>query len=154
MIKRVPWLRRLKKADLEAPLRLPMAVGPVTNGEAWWPDSPRKALIRKLVLEKAEEVSRREGIDRREFMASACGMATTLYMINAVNGCATSHGERASGSAAGSGSPDGGMAGAGNPASAGAGSASAGRPGLDPTLHDRDAGRSHAAAGSPAAGGG
>jgi predicted TIM-barrel fold metal-dependent hydrolase len=61
----------------------------VSNGEGWWPDSARKRLIRKLVNEKAEEVSRREGIDRRDFMASACGMATTLYMINMINGCAS-----------------------------------------------------------------
>lgn len=86
-IKRLPWLRMLKKTDPEPPLRLPIACGPMSNGEAWWPDSPRKALIRKLVNEKAEEVSRLHNIDRREFMASACGMATTLYMINLVNGC-------------------------------------------------------------------
>jgi hypothetical protein len=89
MIKRLPWLRRLKKTDIEAPLRLPIACGPVSNGEGWWPDSPRKQLIRKLVNEKAAEISRREGVDRREFMASACGMATTLYMINLVNGCSS-----------------------------------------------------------------
>jgi hypothetical protein len=89
VIKRVPWFRRLKKSGAEVPLRLPIACGPVSNGEGWWPDSPRKKLIRKLVNEKAEEISRREGIDRREFMASACGMATTLYMINMVNGCAS-----------------------------------------------------------------
>ena len=82
MIKRLPWLRSRKKTDPEVPLRLPIACGP---------DSARKRLIRKLVHEKAEEVSRREGIDRREFMASACGMATTLYMINLVNGCASQH---------------------------------------------------------------
>jgi predicted TIM-barrel fold metal-dependent hydrolase len=87
VIKRLPWLRKVKKNDPEAPLRLPIACGPVSNGEGWWPDSPRKKLIRQLVIEKADEVSRREGIDRREFMASACGMATSLYMINMVNGC-------------------------------------------------------------------
>ena len=87
MIKRVPWFRRLTKKEIEPPVRLPMAVGPVSNGEAWWPDSPRKKLIRKLVLDKAEEISRKEGVDRREFLASSCGMATTLYMINLVNGC-------------------------------------------------------------------
>ncbi|MDD9934494.1 MAG: amidohydrolase family protein [Myxococcales bacterium] len=87
MIKRLPWLRNLKKTDPEPPLRLPIACGPLSNGEGWWPDSARKKLIRKLVNERAEEVSRREGIDRREFMASACGMATTLFMINVVNGC-------------------------------------------------------------------
>jgi hypothetical protein len=94
MIKRLPWFRNLKKTDPEPPLRLPIACGPVSNGEGWWPDSARKRLIRKLVNDKAEEVSRREGIDRREFMASACGMATTLYMINMVNGC--SSGKKAS----------------------------------------------------------
>lgn len=88
MIKRLPWLRSRKKTDPEVPVRLPIACGPLSNGEGYWPDSPRKRLIRKLVLDKAEEVSRKEGCDRREFLASACGMATTLYMINMVNGCA------------------------------------------------------------------
>ena len=41
-------------------------------------------------MEKADEVSRRAGMDRREFLASACGMATTLYAINLVGGCARS----------------------------------------------------------------
>jgi uncharacterized protein len=89
MIKRLPWLRSLKKTDPEPPVRLPIACGPVSNGEGWWPDSARKRLIRKLVLDKAEEVSRRHGVDRREFLASACGMATSLYMINLVNGCSS-----------------------------------------------------------------
>jgi uncharacterized protein len=88
MIKRLPWLRSRKKTQPEVPERLPIACGPLSNGEGYWPDSPRKALIRKLVMEKADEVSRKEGCDRREFLASACGMATTLYMINLVNGCA------------------------------------------------------------------
>src|SRR6187431_2295919 len=87
MIKRLPWLRNRKKTEPEPPVRLPIACGPVSNGEAWWPDTPRKALIRKLVLEKADEQARRHNVDRREFLASSCGMATTLYMINMVNGC-------------------------------------------------------------------
>jgi len=125
MIKRIPWLRRLKKSELEAPLRLPMAVGPLTNGEGWWPDSPRKQLIRKLVIEKADEVSRREGIDRREFLASACGMATTLYMINVVNGCA---GDKDSPSG-NSGPRDGGMEGSGKGGKGGSSGGSAGKAG-------------------------
>ncbi|HMI91220.1 MAG TPA: hypothetical protein VK509_07640 [Polyangiales bacterium] len=88
MIKRLPWLRKRKKTEAEIPERLPIACGPLSNGEGYWPDSPRKALIRKLVMEKADEFARKEGCDRREFLASACGMATTLYMINVVNGCA------------------------------------------------------------------
>src|SRR5262245_39671694 len=89
MIKRLPWLRNRKKTEPEVPVRLPIACGPVSNGEAWWPDTPRKALIRKLVLEKADEAARKHNVDRREFLASSCGMATTLYMINLVNGCSS-----------------------------------------------------------------
>lgn len=88
-IKRLPWLRKRKKTEPEPPVRLPIACGPMSNGEAWWPDTPRKQLIRKLVLEKADEQARRHNVDRREFLASSCGMATTLYMINLVNGCAS-----------------------------------------------------------------
>ena len=123
MIKRLPWLRNLKKTDPEVPLRLPMVVGAMSNGEGWWPDSARKRLIRKLVNEKAEEVSRREGIDRREFMASACGMATTLYMINMVNGC--SSGKKGDSNVMGGGSGGGASgsgAGGGAAGSTGAGS--------------------------------
>ena len=86
-MKRLPWLRKRRKTDSEPPVRLPIACGPVSNGEGWWPDSKRKRLIRKLVLEKAGDLARRHNVDRREFMASSCGMATTLYMINLVNGC-------------------------------------------------------------------
>ena len=87
MIKRLPWLRMLKKTDPEPPLRLPIAAGSITNGEGWWPDTRRKKLLRKMVIDHATEVSRKHGIDRREFMASSCGMATTLFMINVLNGC-------------------------------------------------------------------
>src|SRR5687768_3879505 len=81
-IKRLPWLRMLKKTDPEPPVRLPIAAGPLSNGEGWWPDTARKRLIRKLVLEKAEIGARMHGVDRREFLASSCGMATTLFVIN------------------------------------------------------------------------
>ena len=126
MIKRLPWLRRLKKTDIEPPLRLPIACGPLSNGEGWWPDSARKKLIRKLVNEKAEEVARKEGVDRREFMASACGMATSLYMINLINGC--SSGKSKSGN---------GMLGPGSnvnnsPAGAGGGGGAGGMGGMGP----------------------
>ncbi len=125
-IKRLPWLRMLRKSDPEAPLRLPLVCGPMSNGEAWWPDSPRKKLIRKLVNDKAEEVSRHHNIDRREFMASACGMATTLYMINLVNGCGGDKTGVGGAGAGGTGVGGAGAGGAGAGAGAGAGGAGAG----------------------------
>jgi hypothetical protein len=141
MIKRLPWLRMLKKTDPEPPLRLPIACGSMTNGEVWYPDTPRKALIRKLVMEKAEEVSRRHNVDRREFMASACGMATTLYMINMVNGCGG--GDKPGSNTLG---PAGGGVGAGGgagTATGGAGGGTGGMPGV---------GGSGAGMGTPTAG--
>jgi len=117
VIKRLPWLRNLKKTDPDPPARLPIACGSMTNGEGWWPDTKRKKLIRKLVFEKAEEISRREGVDRREFLASACGMATTLAVINAVNGCAG--GKRPAGMAAPDSASMGGAGGSGGAGGAG-----------------------------------
>ena len=54
MIKRLPWLRDRKKTDPEAPLRLPLEMGAMSNGEGWWPDNPRKQKIRKIVMDIAE----------------------------------------------------------------------------------------------------
>jgi predicted TIM-barrel fold metal-dependent hydrolase len=122
MIKKLPWLRKLKKTDPEPPVQLPIACDAMSNGEGWWPDSPRKQLIRKLVLEKAEEVSRREGVDRREFLASACGMATSLYMINLVNGCSSGK-EKPPGGMAGMSAGSSGNGGSGNGGSGGGGGA-------------------------------
>ncbi len=81
MIERLSWLRRLKKSDPEPPLRLPL------------PLSARGARARRLrahVLERADTVARRQGIDRREFLASACGMAATLQALNLASGCSAS----------------------------------------------------------------
>lgn len=50
----------------------------------------RKRLIGKLMMEQADAVSRHKHIDRREFLASACGVATTLYVSNLVGGCGRS----------------------------------------------------------------
>jgi predicted TIM-barrel fold metal-dependent hydrolase len=125
MIKRLPWLRSLKKTDIDPPVHLPANVGSMTNGEGWWPDNPRKKLIRKLVLEKAEEISRQEGIDRREFLASACGMATTLYMINLVNGCTNTGKDNSLGTSGASG-----MSGAGGSGAGGSGGSGSGGSGM------------------------
>lgn len=142
-IKRLPWLRLLKKTDPEPPLRLPIPCGPMSNGEAWWPDSPRKALIRKLVLEEAEKQARRHNIDRREFLASTAGMATTLYMINLVNGCGG--GKSTPGGGGTTGGPIGG-------AGAGAGAGTAGAGGVPGTGGMVGVGGSAGAAGAPVGG--
>jgi hypothetical protein len=82
----MPWLRQ-RKGSPELPLKPPIELGAISNGEMFRPASPHSERVTRLILEKADEGARRLGIDRREFLASSMGMATTLWAINMVNGC-------------------------------------------------------------------
>jgi hypothetical protein len=53
------------------------------------PETPRDRLVRKLILERADENARRLGLDRRGFLATAMGMATSLWALN-LAGCSSS----------------------------------------------------------------
>jgi predicted TIM-barrel fold metal-dependent hydrolase len=110
---KMPWLRMRKKTDPELPLQPPIHLSPFSNGEVFFEPGPQEKLIRKLILEKAEEGARRHGIDRREFMASTMGMATSLWAVNLVTGCGSSDGGGAAGGSGGVGSGSGGAFGAG-----------------------------------------
>jgi hypothetical protein len=79
------WLRR-KKTDPELPLEPPLHLGPRSNGEHFHTPTPRERRIRELVLRRADWAARKLGIQRREFLASAMGMATSLYAVKLV-GC-------------------------------------------------------------------
>src|SRR5215831_12788236 len=87
-MKRLPWFRLRKKTEPELPVEPPVWLGNRSNGEYFHQQTPREKLIRKLILERAEEGARRLGIDRREFLASSAGMATTLAVFNLV-GCSS-----------------------------------------------------------------
>lgn len=114
----LPWLRRRKKTDAALPLKAPIHLTPFSNGEIFFTPGPRERLVNDLILKKAEEGARRHGIDRREFLASSMGMATSLWAVNVVSGCASHAGEAAgAGGAAGGGF--GGLAGGGSAGRAG-----------------------------------
>lgn len=65
----------------------PINFGTRSNGEFFEAPTEKDALIEKLVLAKAEDNAKRLGIDRRSFLGSAAGMATTLAVVNLVHGC-------------------------------------------------------------------
>ncbi|MDH5673788.1 MAG: amidohydrolase [Myxococcales bacterium] len=90
---RFPWLSLRKKTDPEFPVEPPMWMGSRSNGEYFHQQTSRERLIRKLVLERADESSRKLGMDRREFLASSMGMFTTLAVINQVGGCGGDDGD-------------------------------------------------------------
>jgi len=84
-----PWLKPAKKTDPEIPPITPVRFGNWSNGEIFMPKTAKDELMEKTVLDRAEETSRRLGIDRREFLASSMGMATCLAVINQINGCSS-----------------------------------------------------------------
>jgi predicted TIM-barrel fold metal-dependent hydrolase len=81
------WLKRKSKADPEIPYESPVWLGNMSNGEFFRPQTERDRKVRELVLQRADDFARRKGMDRREFMASSMGMATTLSVLNFAAGC-------------------------------------------------------------------
>jgi predicted TIM-barrel fold metal-dependent hydrolase len=119
------WLHKRKKTEPELPYESPLWLGPISNGEFFAPQTERDRRMRAEILRRCDDNARRVGMDRREFIASAMGMATALSVINLASGCgdeaglmgdnaSINHiGDRAAGpTAAGSGAM-GGAAGAG-----------------------------------------
>jgi hypothetical protein len=80
------WRRR--KCDREPPLKPPIQLGALSNGEMFRCSTPASERAVRMILEKADEGARRLGLDRRDFLASSMGMATSLWVMNAVSGCA------------------------------------------------------------------
>ena len=74
--------------------RLPIKLDPTTNGEfAPVPLEPVHHHARHLAMADATENAKRLGVDRRSFLVSASGVATTLLAMNAAYG-ATAKGGR------------------------------------------------------------
>lgn len=131
-MRKLPWLTRRKKTDPELPLKPPIPfLENYSNGEFLHVQTDRDRLIKRLILERADEKSRRLGIDRRQFLASTMGMATSLSVINLVSGC----GDDVPGGAGGSddGTPGGSGSGSGTGGSGGAGSSGGSGGGYDTT---------------------
>lgn len=84
-----PWINRRRKTDPEIPYETPIWLGSHSNGEYFHFQTDRDRKLRKLILERADDNARRVGLDRRQFMASAMGMATALLAINEVSGCSS-----------------------------------------------------------------
>jgi predicted TIM-barrel fold metal-dependent hydrolase len=79
-----------KKTDPELPMKPPLWMGNHSNGEYFRPATAHDRKLEKFVFRTADEKSRRLGMDRREFLASTMGMATTLWCIQHAAGCSSS----------------------------------------------------------------
>ena len=85
-MQRQPWLKRKKTAP-ELPLEPPIRLGNMSNGEFFHESTPHEQRVRREILRQADEKARKLGVDRREFLASAAGMATSLSVLNLAAGC-------------------------------------------------------------------
>src|SRR5690242_9534987 len=98
-----PWLKLRKKTQAEFPVEPPIWMGNHSNGEYFHPQTKREAAMRKEILRRADEKSRKLGIDRREFLASSAGLFTTMVVINQMGCSSTSDGPPAKPSPGGDG---------------------------------------------------
>jgi len=86
-MKRFPWIHLNKKTQQEIPYDTPIALGDKSNGEFFLEQTPRERQLKKKILETCDEKARYLGMDRRDFIASTMGMATTLSVLNMAAGC-------------------------------------------------------------------
>ncbi len=88
---KLKWIKQ-KKTSQEMPYESPVWLGDLSNGEFFLPQGERERKMRELILQKCDENARRKGMDRREFIASTMGMATTLSVLNFASGCGNKEG--------------------------------------------------------------
>jgi len=76
------WLRKRKKSDPDVEVDTPIDLGHQSNGEFFMHQRPVDRAMREEILRRSGEQARYLGMERREFLASTMGMATTLAVIN------------------------------------------------------------------------
>jgi predicted TIM-barrel fold metal-dependent hydrolase len=82
-----PWMKIRKKTEPELPYEPPIHLGNKSNGEFFHEQTPLERKMRAEILRRGEENARHLGMERREFMASTMGMATSLAVLNMASGC-------------------------------------------------------------------
>ena len=84
---KLKWIKERKKTEPEVPYQPPIWLGDLSNGEFYLPQGDRERKLQELILRRCDENARKKGMDRREFIASTMGMATTLSVLNFAAGC-------------------------------------------------------------------
>ena len=80
--------RPMPKSVTELPVESPIPFHTGCNGEFFPPPpSDRDRRAEELFLRVSQDKARRLGVSRRDFVESACGTATALWVMNVVYGC-------------------------------------------------------------------
>jgi predicted TIM-barrel fold metal-dependent hydrolase len=85
------FIKMRKRSEPDLPDRSPIWLGNNSNGEYFHEQTPYERKLHRMILQKADENARKVGISRRDFLASAMGMATSLWCVNVASGCSSDH---------------------------------------------------------------
>src|SRR5512140_890728 len=94
---RLPWLKHRKKTSPEIVEKPPIRLGNFSTGEYFHEQTPLERKIEREILRQADDKARKLGMERRDFLASAMGMATSLSVLNLAASCSSSDGAKSSG---------------------------------------------------------
>jgi predicted TIM-barrel fold metal-dependent hydrolase len=82
-----PWFLKTRRGEEERPVEPPLCLGSYSNGEYFHQETARDRRIRDAILREAEHNARRVGMDRRSFLTTTMGMATSMLVIDQLSGC-------------------------------------------------------------------
>ncbi|HVW30757.1 MAG TPA: amidohydrolase family protein [Polyangiaceae bacterium] len=85
------FIKMRKRSEPDLPERGPIWLGNNSNGEYFHQQTPYERKLHKFILQKCDENARKLGMSRRDFLASAMGMTTSLWCINMASGCSSDH---------------------------------------------------------------
>lgn len=91
------WIKMRKRSEPELQERPPIWLRDHSNGEYYHFQTPYERKLERFIMQKADENARKLGMPRRDFLASAMGMATSLWCINYVSGCSSNDPKKAPG---------------------------------------------------------
>jgi predicted TIM-barrel fold metal-dependent hydrolase len=84
---KAPRFLKSRRSETETAIEPPLYLGSYSNGEYFHVESAHDRRFRAAALARADEHARHLGMDRRAFLASAMGMASSLAVANALSGC-------------------------------------------------------------------
>jgi len=83
------FIKMRKRSEIELPEEPPIWLGNHSNGEYFHFQTDYERKLRHFILQKADENARKLNMPRRDFLASAMGMMTSLWCISVASGCSS-----------------------------------------------------------------
>src|SRR5258707_384551 len=83
------WISMRKRSAIELQERPPLWTRDHSNGEYYHRQTDYERKLERLIMQKADENARKLNMPRRDFLASAMGMCTSLWCVNLASACSS-----------------------------------------------------------------